>query len=160
MGFFFFLPVENGGAFYDPCSLSSCKNHTSSFPGLQHQQPMKTTECVEKKQSKHGRKREKLRLGREYLQLDLRCIHHQKESLLAPAGERRLCRGNRHWRSPRARWRLFVCSRRVFWVRPNRDAAMHGPTAHGWLTGRRVVLRFLNADPIFHHILSGTNKNK
>lgn len=36
---FFLLPVENGGEFYDPCSLSSCKNHTSSFPGLQHHRP-------------------------------------------------------------------------------------------------------------------------
>lgn len=32
----FFLAVENGGEFYDPCSLSSCKNHTSRFPALQH----------------------------------------------------------------------------------------------------------------------------
>ncbi len=30
------LAVENGGEFYDPCSLSSCKNHTSRFPALQH----------------------------------------------------------------------------------------------------------------------------
>lgn len=34
--FFFLLAVENGGAFYDPCSLSSCKNHTRRFPALQH----------------------------------------------------------------------------------------------------------------------------
>lgn len=38
-GSVFYLPVENGGVFYDPCSLSSCKNHTSSFPGLQHHRP-------------------------------------------------------------------------------------------------------------------------
>lgn len=35
-GWVFFLAVENGGEFYDPCSLSSCKNHTSRFPALQH----------------------------------------------------------------------------------------------------------------------------
>lgn len=60
----------------------------------------------------------------------------------APPGETRLFRGNHNWQSPRARWRLFVCSRRVFWVRPNRDAAMHGPTACGWLTGRTFVFSF------------------
>lgn len=33
-GWFFFLTMEKGGDFYDPCSLSSCKNHTSRFPSV------------------------------------------------------------------------------------------------------------------------------
>ena len=76
----FFQAVENGGEFYDPCSLSSCKNHTSRFSSVAASsaaQPMKTMERVEKKQGKQrgGRKKKEL-LGRKYLQVYFIHIHH------------------------------------------------------------------------------------
>lgn len=75
----FFQAVENGGEFYDPCSLSSCKNHTRRFSSVAASsaaQPMKTMERVEKKQGKQRGGKKKELLGRKYLQVYFIHIHH------------------------------------------------------------------------------------
>lgn len=86
----------------------------------------------------------------------------EEEALTGAApGGTRLLRGNHTWQSPRARWTSWACSRRLFWLRPHRDAAVHGPTAWRWLAGRTLVCSFSNTDLFFPpHILSSNNKNE
>lgn len=72
----FFLAVENGGTFYDPCSLSSRKNPTSRFPALQHHQ----RRCQRKQRSvwsrnKARRERRKVVLDKNTCRSPLH-IHH------------------------------------------------------------------------------------
>lgn len=105
---------------------------------------------MEKKQSKHRRGREKRLLGRKYLQLGLSLIRGSA-SELTPGGTR-LLRGNHDWRSPRALGGTLFCSRRVFWVKPNRDASMRGPAVRVWATGFGVfsVLKYKSLPPTFY----------
>lgn len=95
---------------------------------------MKTTERVEKKQSKHRIGREKRPLGRKYLQLDLRPIGEGERLslLLEELGfSGAITAGN----LPELSGGTLFCSRRVFWVKPNKDASMNGPTACVRVTG-------------------------
>lgn len=110
--FFFCLwKMEAGFMTHVPCPPVKITQQFSRVAASSAAPPMKTRVCGEETKQT-GRKREKRRVGRKYLQPDLRCVHHQREGLFAPPGETRLFRGNRDWQSPRARWGLFVCSRR------------------------------------------------
>lgn len=137
--------MENGGAFYDPRSLSSCKNHTSSFPGLQHHRPITTTECVEKKQSKHRRKREKRCLGRKYLQLDLRCIHHQRESL-SSSWRNTAFRGQSQ-RAMSQSWLGALCLQQDGLLGQTQQRCSNAWTPHRWVGNRaQICFEFLKSD--------------
>lgn len=83
---------------------------------------MKTTERVERKQSKHRRGREKRLLGRKYLQLGLSLIRGRASELAPIQGQSGLAISQS----------TLFCSRRVFWVK---DASVRGIAAHVWATG-------------------------
>lgn len=137
--------MENGGAFYDLCSLSSCKNHTSNFPGLQHHRPITTSECVGKKQSKHGQKREKRRLGRKYLQLDLRCIHHQRESLI-PSWRNTASQGQSQ-RAISQSWLGALCLQQDGLLGQTQRRCSNAWTHHRWVGNRaQICFKVLKSD--------------
>lgn len=50
--------------------------------------------------------------------------------------------GNPTWQSSKTLCRHFVLQRRVFWVKPNKDASLHGPTTCGWITGHSFVIPY------------------
>lgn len=82
----FFLAVENGGKFYDPCSLSSCKNHTSRFPALQHHRLRSQWKqwSVWRRNKANKEEKKKSPLGRKYLQVYFIHIHHPFPSHQTP----------------------------------------------------------------------------
>lgn len=139
--------MENGGTFYDPCSLSSCKNPTSRFPALQHHR----RRCQRKQRSAWSRKkakRERKKKRQKYLQ-----VHFTYSSSF--------CFPSRLRVRPRIRLDIFGKSSHGFSVAiqtgnlpalsagtlfcrggPSKDASLQGPTTCGWITGHSSVIPY------------------
>lgn len=112
---------------------------------------MKTTERVEKKQGKQ-REKKKPFLDRNtcrwtlyiyiILSLSIRLWGRPFTHSHTSENFSWVFRGNPTWRSSRALCRHFVLQTRVFWVKPNKDASLHGPTMCGWITGHSLVIPY------------------